>query len=127
MLEARVRSDVGPFIFMSRAASYAAHPEIPGSFFFDPETMDPSVNNPGWVQALQDWVDISEFGPPEMSPWGRRHARQLRRRRLCARHRLGGRRHQAQDEASSIVKGKLGYFALPGSTEVWNIETESLG
>jgi hypothetical protein len=31
----------------------------------------------------------------------------------------------AQDETASIIKDKLGYFILPGSTKVWNIKTES--
>ena len=29
----------------------------------------------------------------------------------------------AQDETASNVKGKLGYFVLPGSTDVWNLQT----
>lgn len=125
-LEAQGPRDVGPFIFTSRAAAYAAHPEIPGSFFFDPETMDPSVDNPGWVQALEDWVAIREFGPPEMSTYG---GGDMRGNFVAGDYALGIDWADvgiiAQDEASSIVKGKLGYFALPGSTEVWNIGTES--
>ena len=29
----------------------------------------------------------------------------------------------AQDEDASIIKGKLGYFVLPGQSRVWNIRT----
>ncbi len=44
------------WFLMDRAAGYS---KIPGNpyFFFD-ENMKPLVNNPGWVQGLQDWVDI---------------------------------------------------------------------
>jgi multiple sugar transport system substrate-binding protein len=44
------------WFLMDRAAGYS---KIPGDpyFFFD-ENMTPLVNNPGWVQGLQDWIDI---------------------------------------------------------------------
>ena len=94
VLEAQGAKDVGPFILASRAASYAANPNIPGSMFFDSQTMEPQVGNPGWVQALNDWIETSRVrtaGDGQLR--GRRHARQLRGWRLCPRYRLGGRRH----------------------------------
>jgi hypothetical protein len=36
--------------FFSHAASYTNHPDNPGSMFFDPETMDAQINNPGWLR-----------------------------------------------------------------------------
>ena len=126
VLEAQGPKDVGPFIFASRAAAYAAHPDQPGSFFFDPETMEPSVSNPGWVRALEDWIAIKEFGPPEMATYG---GGDMRGNFVAGDYALGIDWADvgviAQDEASSIVKGKLGYFVLPGSTEVWNSQTDS--
>ena len=37
--------------------AYAKHPGSP-AWLFDPETMKPLVNNPGWVQAIQDVIDL---------------------------------------------------------------------
>ena len=39
-------------------------PSIPTSpaWLFDPETMKPRVNNPGWVQAIQDVIDLDGHG-----------------------------------------------------------------
>ena len=126
VLEAQGPKDVGPFILVSRVASYAANPKVPGGLFFDPDTMEPSVNNPGWVQALQDWVDIKKFGPPEMATMG---GGTMRGNFVAGNYALAidwadvG--IQAQDENASIVKGKLGYFLLPGSPRVWNIKTKA--
>ena len=126
VLEAQGPKDVGPFILVSRVASYAAHPKSPGTLFFDPDTMEPSVNNPGWVQALQDWVDIKKFGPPEMATMG---GGTMRGNFVAGNYALAldwadvG--IQAQDESASIVKGKLGYFMLPGSNRVWNSKSKA--
>lgn len=46
------------FYFLSdRAASYAKHPSDP-AWLFDPDTMKARVNNPAWVQAIQDVMDL---------------------------------------------------------------------
>jgi multiple sugar transport system substrate-binding protein len=50
--------------FIKRAAPYAKHPAVKGGFYFDLETMQPLVNTPGWVAALQDFVAAQEFRPP---------------------------------------------------------------
>jgi multiple sugar transport system substrate-binding protein len=125
VLEAQGPKDVGPYIFVSRVAAYAANPKVPGSLFFDPDTMEPSVNNPGWVQALKDWIAIKKFGPPEMANTG---GGTMRGNFVAGNYALAidwadvG--VQAQDPKASIIKGKLGYFVLPGSTRVWNIKTK---
>lgn len=125
VLEAMGPKDVGPYIFTSRAAAYAAHPDIPGSLFFDPDTMEPSINNPGWVKALEDWVEIKNFGPPEIITYG---GGDMRGNFVAGNYALGidwgDTGIGAQDETASIVKGKLGYFVLPGSYEVWNIKSQ---
>jgi multiple sugar transport system substrate-binding protein len=49
--------------FIKRAAPYAKHPDVKGGFYFDLETMEPLVNTPGWVQALQDFVAAQDLYP----------------------------------------------------------------
>ncbi|MCY7417702.1 MAG: sugar ABC transporter substrate-binding protein [Chloroflexi bacterium] len=47
----------GFYFLEDRAVAYAKHPDSP-AWLFDPETMKPLVNNPGWVQAIQDVIDL---------------------------------------------------------------------
>ena len=47
----------GFYFLENRAAPYVKHPDDP-AWLFDPDTMKPRVNNPGWVQAIQDVMDL---------------------------------------------------------------------
>jgi multiple sugar transport system substrate-binding protein len=50
--------------FIKRAAPYAKHPDVKGGFYFDVETMEPLVNTPGFVAALEDFVAAQDLYPP---------------------------------------------------------------
>jgi multiple sugar transport system substrate-binding protein len=47
----------GFYFLADRAVAYSKVPGEP-AWLFDPETMKPLVNNPGWVQAIQDVIDL---------------------------------------------------------------------
>ena len=47
----------GFYFLENRAAAYAKHPSDP-AWLFDADTMKPRVNNPAWVQAIQDVMDL---------------------------------------------------------------------
>ncbi|EYD76297.1 Various polyols ABC transporter, periplasmic substrate-binding protein [Rubellimicrobium mesophilum DSM 19309] len=47
----------GFYFLEDRATAYVKHPDDP-AWLFDPDTMKPRVNNPGWVQAIQDVMDL---------------------------------------------------------------------
>lgn len=47
----------GFYFLENRATAYVKHPSDP-AWLFDPDTMKPRVNNPGWVQAIQDVMDL---------------------------------------------------------------------
>ncbi|MDH5265330.1 MAG: extracellular solute-binding protein [Betaproteobacteria bacterium] len=49
--------------FIKRAAPYAKHPAVTGGFYFDLETMEPLVNTPGWVAALEDFRAAQDLYP----------------------------------------------------------------
>ena len=49
----------GFYFIANRAAAYVKQPDDP-AWLFDPDTMTPRVNNPGWVQAIQDVMDLIE-------------------------------------------------------------------
>ncbi|HEY0918519.1 extracellular solute-binding protein [Devosia sp.] len=56
----------GFYFLEDRAAAYAKHPDDK-AWLFDPDTMKPRVNNPAWVQAIQDIMDLQAAGayPPD--------------------------------------------------------------
>jgi len=56
--------------FIKRAAPYAKHPDVKDGFYFDLETMKPQINNPGFVEALTDFVESQNFYPPGGSDFG---------------------------------------------------------
>jgi multiple sugar transport system substrate-binding protein len=47
----------GFYFLEDRATPYVKYPGD-AAWLFDPETMKPLVNNPGWVQAIQDVMDL---------------------------------------------------------------------
>ena len=47
----------GFYFIENRAAAYVKHPDDK-AWLFDTDTMKPRVNNPGWVQAIQDVMDL---------------------------------------------------------------------
>ena len=51
----------GFYFLEDRATPYAKHPDDP-AWLFDPDTMKPRVNNPAFVQAIQDVMDLIEAG-----------------------------------------------------------------
>ena len=50
--------------FIKRAAPYAKHPDVKDGFYFDLKTMKPLINNPGFVEALKDFVEAQNYYPP---------------------------------------------------------------
>ncbi|MBM3224864.1 MAG: extracellular solute-binding protein [Candidatus Tectomicrobia bacterium] len=105
----------------SRAAAYTNHPDFPGAQFFDPDTMRAQINNPGWLRAVQDYVDILRLCPPEARSYGIVEARQA----FMHGHTAmvldwGDTGPLANDPAQYRIVGKVGYFILPGTRDIWN-------
>lgn len=124
-LEALAPKDVGGYIFWTRAMAYAAHPDTPGYSFFDPETMEPQANNPAYVRALEEWVAIKDFGPPNMVNYG---GGEQRGNFAAGQSAMAIDWHDtgvmAQDAENSVVKEVVGYALAPGSKEVYNPKTK---
>jgi multiple sugar transport system substrate-binding protein len=51
----------GYYFIADRAAAYGKHPSDK-AWLFDPDTMKPRVNNPAWVKAIQDVMDLLAAG-----------------------------------------------------------------
>jgi multiple sugar transport system substrate-binding protein len=123
-LEAYLRGGQRVWYLFSHAAAYANHPDHPGGMFFDPETMVPAIDNPAWVRALSEFLQLMASGPEDAATLDSEAVR----RRFAA----GGAAMNidwadtgvlAGDPRSSSVAGEVGFFPLPGSRDVWNPET----
>lgn len=111
------------WFLMDRAAGYS---KIPGNpyFFFD-ENMKPLVNNPGWVQGLQDWVDIYNCcAAPDMINFDVVNVRAV----FPAGQSVFGLDWGdvgpiTIDPNASVVKGLAGFGVTPGAEKYWDYTT----
>jgi multiple sugar transport system substrate-binding protein len=124
-LEAQRRNAQSYWVYLSRAASYG---KIPGNpcFFFSCDDMTPQVNNPGWVQALEDYIEIREYGDPNMINYDVADTR--------AYFPAGGSVLNIDwgdvgpisiDESASVVAGDVGFGVLPGVERYWDYEQDA--
>lgn len=112
------------WFFFSHAAAYTNHPDHPGAMFFDPETMDAQINNPGWVRGLEEYIRASELAPPSALnfSFGEVNAA-FAGGQVAQSIGWGDTGVIAADPEQSKVSGNVGSATLPGAREVWNHET----
>ena len=124
-IEAMAPKDVGGYIFLTHALTYAAHPDYTGYAFFDYETLEPMVNSPAYLKALEEYKQILKLGPPNMINYGGGDERAAFAAGEAA---MAIDWHDtavmAQDVNESKIKDNVGYALVPGSREVWNPETK---
>ncbi len=119
----RVKGDISMLQFFAQAAAHTKHPDDP-AYYFDPDTLKPRINNPGFVRALEIWVNTLKFGPPGMANFAGHDVRNSF---------VSGQTAMAIDWAdmgvhavnspASVIKDKIGYSQIPGSTEIFNSTT----
>jgi len=111
----------GMFNYMSLSASFVIGPSNTRLYWFDPQTMQPLIESPGHLRALETFVDLVKFGPREMLTWD--HGRGWD-------HFLAGRAAFAltwgdlgalAQQPGSRVKGKTGAAPMPGTHEYYDI------
>ena len=92
----------------------------PGIFAFNPENMDPLVNNPGWVRGLTLYKEMLDRGGAPGLDWVRGDV---------INEIVLGHAAMAIDWGDigphtysdvSIVQGKVGYALAPGAKEYWD-------
>lgn len=116
----------GFWTFFSRSAAYTSIPGQAQGLFFDPETMKPLINDPGHVRALEDWVEMIEFGVPGMINMDNGEVRSVYAAGEAAMAIDWGDVGVISDtDPGSTVKGKVGYSILPGTTRAWDYVKES--
>ena len=113
----------GFYFLEDRATAYVKHPDDP-AWLFDPDTMKPRVNNPGWVQAIQDVMDLIEAGayPPDQinADPGTTAFQQFLAgtgSMICWWGDVGS---NARTSDSSVVGDVVGFSINPGAKRVYN-------
>jgi len=115
------KGDQGYWTFFSRSAAYTSIPGQAQGLFFDPETMKPLINDPGHVQALEDWIKMIEVGVPGMINMDSGEIRGVYAAGEAAMAiDWGDIGVIADTDPGSTVKGKVGYSILPGTTKTWD-------
>ncbi len=111
------------FLF-SHAAAYTSHPDFPGSMFFDPDTMDAQINNPGWVKGLEEYIRASKLAPPSALnfSFGEVNAA-FAGGQVAQSIGWGDTGVIAADPEQSKVAGSVGSAVLPSAREVYNYKT----
>lgn len=120
--EAQRRDAQSYWVFLSHAAGYG---KVPGNpcFFFSCEDMTPQVNNPGWVQALEDYIHSRELGPPEMINWDVADTRIHFPAGVSVFNiDWGDVGTISIDPTRSVVVGDVGFAPLPGGDRYWDYE-----
>lgn len=121
--ELPLRKGHGIHGFVSRAVAYAKHPDDP-AFFFDPETMDARINNPGFVKALEDWVADLAYAPPDFLNMGFvENVAAFAGGSVPFSVNWSDVGTMTYDPKSSSVIGMVGFAGLPGRDEVYNSKT----
>lgn len=125
----------GFFHFMALSAPYVVSP-APGDnpakvtryhnvYWFDPETMEPLVNTPGFVEALNMLIKLSKTGPSAMFGWSLGEAWDaFLRGKAVMCWSWGDVGSLAQLPDRSDIKGKLGVAPIPGSEKYYDLETQ---
>ncbi|OYR08654.1 ABC transporter substrate-binding protein [Brucella grignonensis] len=123
--EVTKRDDLMFSAFISRVAAYAKNPNVKGGFFFDLETMEPQVNNPGWVKGLEMFIDAQKAFPPGGGNFGLGdEIFSFGGGQTLMSYSWDDAFIQAQ-EADSPIRNKVAAAPLPGANEVWNRTTKS--
>jgi multiple sugar transport system substrate-binding protein len=123
----------GFFHFMALSAPYVVIP-APGNnptkvdkyhnvYWFDPDTMDPLINSPGHVAALEMLLKLSKAGPPAMWGWslGEAWADFLSGNAIMT-YSWGDVGALAEDPTQSKIQGKVGARGIPGTKHPYDMQ-----
>jgi multiple sugar transport system substrate-binding protein len=111
----------GFYFLGSRATAYVKHPDSK-AFLFEPDTMKPMVNNPGWVRAIQDVIDCLPSEPADQlnADPGTTGFQQFLAGTGSMLSWWGDIGSNVNTNDSSVIQGKTAFDILPGSPDVYN-------
>jgi len=102
------------YFLIDRGVSYSKVKGDP-AVFFDPDTMKPRVNEPGWIQAITDMVKQVDTSPPGSTGNGFPETRPIFMSGQTVMNRdWGDTWTLVYDPKISQIKGKLGSRPTPG-------------
>lgn len=116
----------GMFHFTSLSAPFVVLPgpkvdNVHNTYWFDFETMEPIINEPGHVRALEFLQKLAKTGPDAQLGWTLGEAWDyFLRGKAIFTFSWGDVGSLAQDPERSEIKGKLGVSILPGVYEVYD-------
>jgi len=123
--EVTKRDDLMFSDFIGRAATYVKNPKVKGGVFFDVKTMQPLINTPGFVRALEDMVKAKSTWPPGGANFGLGdEIFSFGGGQTLMSHTWDDSFIQAQQPDSKIRNDVLA-AQLPGSNEVYNRITKT--
>jgi multiple sugar transport system substrate-binding protein len=111
----------GFYFLESRATAYAKHPDDK-AWLFDVDTMKPRVNNPAFVRAIQDVLDVLADEPADQlnADPGTTAFQQFLAGTGSMVSWWGDVGADAKTSDSSVVGDSCGFDILPGSDDVYN-------
>lgn len=111
----------GFYFLGSRATAYVKHPDS-RAFLFEPDTMKPMVNNPGWVRAIQDVLDCLPSEPADQlnADPGTTGFQQFLAGTGSMLSWWGDIGSNVKTNDSSVIGDVTGFDILPGSPDVYN-------
>ena len=123
----------GFYHFMSLSAPYVVIPN-PGTpktkitkyhnlYWFDPETMEPLINSPGHIKALETLIELSKYGSVAQFGWslGEAWADFLSGNAILT-FSWGDVGSLSQDPTMSSIMGKLGARGIPGTKQPYDMQ-----
>jgi len=120
----KARGEQAYWFIYSIAGGFLQYEGTSQGAFFDTETMEPLVNNPGFIRALEIYAATTPFGPPDELNIGVGDTRGLFTTGRCALTLdWGDIGALSVDPDQSQVNDLVGSIIVPGSTEVYNRET----
>ena len=116
----------GFYFLEDRATGYAKHPNDP-AWLFDPDTMKPRVNNPAFVRAIQEVMDLIEAGayPADQinADPGTTAFQQFLAGTGSSLSWWGDVGSNARTSDTSVVGDVVGFDIIPAGDAVWNSQT----
>ncbi len=114
----------GFYFLEDRATAYAKHPDDP-AWLFDPDTMTPRVNNPAFVRAIQEVMDIMDTFPADQinADPGTTAFQQFLAGTGSSLTWWGDVGSNARTSDTSVVGDVVGFDIIPGADEVYNART----
>lgn len=119
--ESRTKGYGTIFQYLTRAAAITKYPN--NNFFYFDEYMNPTINNEGFIKALDEFVDVMKYAPPNIINYSPAEVRiSFITGEVAMALDWADIGAMASNAKESIVKNKIGYATLPGSNEVYNNE-----